>query len=115
MELPNPSSFVFGKVMIWVSITLTVALVSLGIWTYKLDADRKVAEADKNATQSQLNAVIGQLEQNYEDYNRRLEESKQTKTVITNQYYSTIQNIDKGGDVNETCDDAMRAIDAHQF
>lgn len=104
-----------GKLLLWVIAALVVALIAAGVWVALLKADVRIARSDLNATQIQRDAVVGQLMQNHDDYQRRLEESKRNSPVITKRYYMTIQNIEKGADQNETCDEAMRALDATDF
>lgn len=115
MGVSSLTSTGIGKAAVAVIVVLLAACAVLGVLLYGATLRVQIAESDKNATQVALDGLVDQLQQNYEDYQRRLGESNQTKTIVTNRYYQTIQNIDKGGDVNETCDDAMRALDAYQF
>lgn len=112
MDPLSPSSIVFGRVMMWVAIAMAITAIGTGVWGYSEHMEKRIALSEQNATQSQLNDVTGQLVQNYEDYQRRLGEANQTKMLVTKQYITTIQNIERGGDKNETCDEAMRALDA---
>jgi uncharacterized protein HemX len=104
-----------GKAVALAAMVLLLISIILGVWVYVLQADNRSTQSEKAAVQAQLDAVAGQLVQNYQQYEDRINEAKQNRPAIINRYITTIQNIEKGADKNETCDEAMRALDATDF
>lgn len=113
--LSSLASTVIGKVLIWIITALVAVIIGMGGWVYILKADVKVAKSKKAQVQVVLDAVVNQLTQNAEDYQRRLGDANKTNTIIQKQYINTVKYIQTWEDHNDTCDEAMRTIDAYQF
>ncbi|MDD2267646.1 hypothetical protein [Sulfuricurvum sp.] len=106
---------VIGKIMIGVIAVLAVTSMSLSVWVYVLKADNKVAVAEKNQALSNLDTMSGILVKNYDEYQVRLEDANKTLIMTQKQYINTQKRLKTWEDHNDTCDEAMRAIDAYQF
>lgn len=113
--LKSLASTVIGKVLLWIITVLLVVIIGMFGWVYLIKADIKVSKSEKEVVQTQLDALADQLTKNYLYYLRRLDEANQTKVIVQKQYIEKIKYIEKMGDHNDTCDEAMRAIDAYQF